>query len=147
MEETYEAWVETVPAAMTSDLLWRLDVVRCSTWFTTLAMQDAGILRASGIGFRVADQLMNAAGSISANLWEGLGRSSAMERSRFATYALGSARETMAWYVAVREALPPARFDHRMELCARIRNMLVALLRNLDRRIQRTSGFGGRDRN
>jgi four helix bundle protein len=129
---------------MTSDLLWRLDVVRLAGWAGQLAAEDVAAVRSSSAGFRVADQLLRAVGSIGANLWEGLGRMSPLERARFATYALGSVREAMSWYLLARASFPAETFEQRMELLFRIRNMLIALLRNLSRRLGRNGSFGTR---
>jgi four helix bundle protein len=135
MAPTFEDWCASVPPTIASDPLWRMEIVRWSTWAGVLAIADAASVRRVPACYRIADQLARAAGSVSANLWEGLWRPSALDRARYVTIALGSLRETQAWYLMTREAFPAEQFEDRMQLLLSIRRMLRAILRNHYRRI------------
>jgi four helix bundle protein len=76
------------------------------------------------------DQLTRAIGSISANIAEGYSRSSAADRARFYSYALGSTREALAWYNTLRIELGPV-VDERQALLIQIRRLLLTTLRNM----------------
>ena len=67
----------------------------------------------------------------SANIGEGYSRSSRADRLRFLDYALGSARECLTWYEALRGTLPDRELDERGRLLARIRALLLGLIRSL----------------
>jgi four helix bundle protein len=122
---------------MTSDPNWKLDVVRLATWATELALADASFVRGAPGCAKVADQLARAVGSISANLWEGLGRTSPRDKARYVAYALESTREAISWYVMIRKHLPPRSLSRRLAVLVRVRQMLVAFLRNHHRRQSR----------
>ena len=78
-----------------------------------------------------AEQLLTSVGSIAANIAEGYGRPTVADRARFFSYALGSAREALAWSQALRSAQPHAAIDDRLVRLARVRRMLIGLLTRL----------------
>ncbi len=126
-ETTQEEWESTVPAALSRDLLWKLHVYRAALFLLDAAMRDADLLRRrrrEGI----AEQLVRAAGSVSANIAEGYSRSSPRDRVRLLDYALGSARECITWYQAAAGILSPEALDARHELLSRIRGMTLRLI-------------------
>ena len=73
-----------------------------------------------------------------ANISEGYSRSSGLDRVRLYEYALGSARESVTWYLA---AIPVLGRDTAMERIARLQEIIALLLtmipRECERRIRR----------
>jgi four helix bundle protein len=122
-------WEKSLPHPITSDVLWKLDAHRAAMYLVHLAKGDAGILAETVATARIADQLLRAAGSVSANLGEGYSRSTRADRLRFLGYALGSARECITWYHAASDTLPADLIDARLSLLMRIRSLLLGLIR------------------
>lgn len=68
--------------------------------------------------------------SVSANLAEGYGRSTALDRIKFFNYAVCSAREAVTWYQSFFVGAGDPRADDRFERLSRVRGMLFALIKN-----------------
>lgn len=77
---------------------------------------------------RVADQLLRASGSVSANIEEGFSHRTGKERVRFYTYALGSARETRGWYFKSRHVLKAKAVSHRIDLITQVIRLLLTMI-------------------
>jgi four helix bundle protein len=118
-------WVKSVPAQISNDPIWRLEVYRLALFASEIAQRDTRVLEQNRLMRPIADQLYRAAISISTNLTEGYSRSKAADRSRFFEYALGSARECRDWYYKARTALPEAVVNHRLELITSIVGMIA----------------------
>ena len=122
-------WEQACPPALTSDNIWQLDVYRSSLFLMHVARGDA---RALGVAFPargVADQLMRAAGWVSASIAEGYSRAARVDRLRFFSCALGSARECVTWYQAGLGTLSAETFEARLVLLTRIRTLLLGFIR------------------
>ena len=76
---------------------------------------------------------------MSANIAEGFGRPTAADRSRFYSYALGSAREARDWYFKSRLILGTEIAEHRMRLTVQIIRQLINLQKHHNRTIQETT--------
>jgi four helix bundle protein len=124
-------WEATQHAGITGDPLWRLTCYREALFLVERAAEDVRELGQSIPHTAVAEQLLKAVGSIAANIAEGYGRPTTADRVRFLSYALGSAREAIAWYQALRPSTVHARIDDRITRLARIRRMLLGLLTRL----------------
>jgi four helix bundle protein len=70
-------------------------------------------------------QLIESAGSISANIEEGYGRGFGKDYARFLKTAIGSARETRGWYYRGRRLLSTEVLNHRLRLIGQIIALLV----------------------
>src|SRR3989442_10634912 len=101
----YKEWLKTVPAEITADSLWKVEVYRLSLFAADLAWQDATKLTRDRRTRSLSDQLYRAVGSISSNVGEGYSRGTGRDRARFYEYALGSAREGRDWYYKSRHVL------------------------------------------
>ncbi len=123
------AWEADRPTAITSDAIWQLDVYRAALFLLHISRADCRAMRTAHSAFAIADQLTKAAASVSANIGEGYSRSTRADRLRFFDYALGSARECIAWYEAARDVLPDPVVDERLHLLARIRSLVLGLIR------------------
>jgi four helix bundle protein len=92
---TLEEWLAQVPESIRRDPLWNFEVYPKALLLADLAWEDCGKLVKDNRGCKIAAQLIDSAGSISANIEEGYGRGYGLDYSRFLRIALGSARETM----------------------------------------------------
>jgi four helix bundle protein len=126
-EVDQEEWERGVPGAVSRDLLWKLHVYRAALFLLHCATRDARELRKRRRE-AIADQLVRAAGSVSANIAEGYSRSGPADRVRFFDYALGSARECITWYQAAADVFPLPLTEARQDLLGRIRGMTLRLI-------------------
>jgi four helix bundle protein len=125
-------WEETVSPAETGDPLWKLHAYRVARYLLDCSLSD--LERATPtVHAATADQLRRAAASVSANVSEGFSRRTPNDRARFYAYALGSIRETMVWYTAVRAHLPPGRLQERLDEVAQLRRLILGLHANVSR--------------
>jgi four helix bundle protein len=128
------AWERTCHPAITSDVIWKLDAYRASLFLIYLARQDMRRASTREFDAKLSGQLLHAAGSVSANLAEGFSRSTRADRLRFLDYALGSDRECISWYCTAGDVIPTDTMNDRLILLARIRSLLLGLIRSLRRR-------------
>jgi four helix bundle protein len=126
-------WEQGRSHAITSDVIWKLDAYRASLFLLHCVRIDCRTLRITRTGEETAAQLVRAAGSVSANIGEGYSRSGRKDRLRFLDYALGSARECFTWYETGRDILPEDVIEMRQQLAARLRSLLLGLIRSLRR--------------
>jgi four helix bundle protein len=124
-------WETRQPEGVTGDPLWRLNCYREALFLLERTAEDVRELGRPKSQVAAAEQLLTAVGSIAANMAEGYGRPTTADRVRFFSYALGSAREAIAWYQALRPSTADARIDDRITRLARIRRMLLGLLTRL----------------
>ncbi len=124
-EKEFQEWEVTVADSFRGDPVWRFNAYRVSLFLLDRAGADAKILRRRRALPFHTDQLLRAVASISANIAEGLGRSSAAERSRFFGIALGSLRESMTWYQAVVAELPAELQAARLSQLTELRRLLI----------------------
>lgn len=89
---------------------------------------DAERLRHHPVTERVSGQLYAAVGSIAANLGEGYSRSSGRDRARIFEYALGSVRESLAWYRSAEPVLGVELTRARLDTLEEIRRLLLAVI-------------------
>lgn len=122
-------WDTQQPPWERMDPLWSLVAYRLARY--ALDVVRADLRGAEGrITPSVRDQLLRATGSIAANIAEGYSRATARERARFYSFALGSTRESGAWYAAMMDELPSGVGTARIALLTRIRRLLLGLLKS-----------------
>ena len=126
-----QEWEHLCPAAITSDFLWKMDAYRAALFLLHVALADEGALAAARVDPGIRSQIVRAAGSVSANIAEGYSRSTRADRLRFMGYALGSCRECVSWYQAAAGGLPDEIVGARHHLLARIRSLLLGLIRSI----------------
>ncbi|MCB0113395.1 MAG: four helix bundle protein [Caldilineaceae bacterium] len=124
----YQDWLAQIPPEITDDALWKSEVYRLALFLGDLAWHDAVKLAQKPFARSLADQLLRATGSISANVCEGYSRASGKDQARFYEYALGSARESRDWYFKARHVLGQEATDHRLNLLAQIIRHLLRMV-------------------
>jgi len=124
-DDAFRAWEACAPASLTADPVWRFHAYRVALYLLDLAASDARGLRSRGTSSRGADQLLQALSSISANVSEGFGRSRPTDRAHFFAIALGSLREGVSWYRAVRTQLPAGVAEERFDQLSQLRRILI----------------------
>ena len=115
-------------AARTGDPLWSVQAYRLASYAIECHTFDRQTNRQLSRAATV-DQLTQAIGSIAANIAEGYSRPSPADQNRFYGYALGAAREAIAWYDTLRIELG-APADDRQATLIQIRRLLLTTLRN-----------------
>lgn len=113
---SYEEWMEQVHRLIKGAPLWSFVTYRKALFLADLAWFDVEKLLAAPQGKELGWQLVDAAGSVAANIEEGYGRGFGKDYSRFLRIALGSARETQGWYYRGRHVFTPDVIDHRLLL-------------------------------
>jgi four helix bundle protein len=124
----YQEWLAQIPAEIRDDPLWKSEVYRLALFLGDLAWHDAVKLAEKPFARSLSDQLLRAAGSISANICEGYSRASGKDQARFYEYALGSAREARDWYFKARHALNEEAVQHRLNLLSQIIRQLLRMV-------------------
>jgi four helix bundle protein len=124
-------WESRQHEAITGDPVWRLNCYREALFLLEGVRQDVKELGRPAAHVGAASQLLSAVGSVAANIAEGYGRPTTADRVRFFSYALGSAREAIAWYMTIRPSTDDAGVEERIVRLARIRRMLIGLLTRL----------------
>ena len=125
--KNYEEWEAQVSEEIRQDSLWQMKVYRKALFFADLVWFDSDKLLADERGKGIAWQLIDSAGSISANIEEGYGRGFGKDYARFLRISLGSARESRGWYHRGRHVFVPDLLQHRMMLANEIIASLVIL--------------------
>jgi len=124
----YEEWVQKVPSAIKGDLLWQMTVYRQALFIGDIGWFDVCKLAQDSRTLKIAGQLYDSLGGISATIAEGYSRGSDKDQARFYEYALGSAREVRDWYFKSRYMLGEAVSLHRMNLTVQIIRQLLTIV-------------------
>lgn len=121
----YSEWLNSVPAEIHGDSLWKMEAYRLALFAADLGWHDVTKLSADNRTKDLSSQLYRALGSISANISEGYSRGTGRDRARFYEYALGSARESRGWYYKGRHILAVKVVQHRLGLLTEIIRLLL----------------------
>ena len=124
----YQDWQTTVSDDITKDPLWSLEAYRLGLFIAEIGWHDVIALNKNPLTRSLANQLIRALDSISANIAEGYSRSTGKDRARFYEYSLGSAREARDWYYKARRVLREEVVEHRIALLTKIIKMLNVLI-------------------
>ena len=124
----YREWEEGVPAEIKGDSVWKSEAYRLALFLADLAWHDATKLVRDRRTISLADQLIRAAGGISADIEEGYSRGTGRDRARFYEYALGSGREARGWYYKGRHVLGEQVSQHRLALLTHILKLLLTMI-------------------
>jgi four helix bundle protein len=121
------------------DSLWKIEAYRLALFLSDLVWRDTEKLFAKRRTAEYADQLLRAAGKISACVAEGYSRDTGKARSTFHEYALGSARECRDWYFKLRHALGAKVVAHRIGLTTQICKLTLKMIATERRSNRRAS--------
>ena len=125
----YEDWMAGVHPRIKSEPIWKSLMYQKALFLYDLAWEDRGKMLKDPRGRIIAGQLIDSAGSISANMEEGHGRGFGKQRQYFLRVALGSARESKGWYQRSHYLLTAEVLDHRLALLDGIIALLVTELK------------------
>jgi len=124
----YSTWEKSVPEAITTDPLWRVEAYRLALFLADLGWHDVTKLMRDRRTLSLADQLYRAVGGIGSQIAEGYSRGTGRDRARFYEYALGSARESRDWYYKGRHVLGEPLVAHRLNLLSQIARLLLVMI-------------------
>src|ERR1700682_1634800 len=110
------------------DPLQRMRAYRLACELVSESWCDAETLAHHRTMEKVSGQLYAAVGSIATNLGEGYAPSSGKDRARICEYALGSTRESIAWFRSAEPVLGPDIVTRRVEKLDEIRRLLMAII-------------------
>jgi len=125
---TYEEWERGVPEVIRADPVWQFYAYRKALFLYDLVWEDSELLMRDRRGQAIAEQLIDSAGSICANIEEGYGRGYGKDRNYFLRVSVGSARETRGWYYRSRHLLSTAVLEHRTTLASEVIALLITEL-------------------
>ena len=123
--KNYQEWLNTTPAYLRDDPLWKFDTYKKACFLNDLSWNDCGKILSDPRGKSIANQLTRSVGSVSANIEEGYGRGFGKDYARFLRIALGSARESKGWYHRSRYLLDESVVKHRINL---IEDIIIGLV-------------------
>jgi len=124
----YREWEAIVPDEIKGDSVWKAEAYRLALFVADLAWHDATKLVRDKRTISLADQLLRAAGGVSADIEEGYSRGTGKDRARFYEYALGSAREARGWYFKGRHVLGEQVPSHRIRLLTHVVKLLLTMV-------------------
>jgi four helix bundle protein len=124
----FDEWAKSVPDSIKQDVVWKVRAYQLGLFLSDLCWQDTHLIIKDPRARGVADQLYRATGSISANISEGLSKSTGKDRARYLEYALGPARESRDWYFKSRHLLDENDFRHRLGILSQIIRLLVTMI-------------------
>jgi four helix bundle protein len=124
---TFAEWVAAADDAIAGDPLWSMQAYRLGMYAIDCHTADRRAIVALATA-PALDQVTRAIGSVAANIAEGYSRSSITDRNRFYGYALGSAREAIAWYDSLRAEIGEAATERQATLI-QVRRLLLTILK------------------
>jgi hypothetical protein len=79
----YREWLASVPDDITQDPLWNLEIYRLALFSAEIGWPDVVTINKTLLTRDLAEQLITALDSISANIAEGYSRSTGKDKARF----------------------------------------------------------------
>ncbi|MFI5231983.1 MAG: four helix bundle protein [Gemmatimonadales bacterium] len=123
----FAEWVAAADDTWTGDPLWSMQAYRLGMYAIVCYNRDRESFPALAKA-PAFDQATRAIGSVAANIAEGYSRSGLADRNRFYGYALGSAREAIAWYDTLRPEIGDTATERQATLI-QVRRLLLTILR------------------
>ena len=116
-ELPFDEWINTLPASLRSDPLWKSAYYRLSMYLYDLVWLDSAVINRDFRGREIVHQIVRSAGSVCANMEEGYRRGiGTADFVRIMRIALGELGETQGWYFRSRHILNSEVLDNRIKV-------------------------------
>lgn len=110
-----DEWVQTLPASLRNDPLWKSAYYRLSMYLYDLMWLDAEKINKDFRGREIVHQLVRSSGSVCANMEEAYRRGiGTPDFVRIMRISLGELGETQGWYFRARHVLGSEILDKRI---------------------------------
>jgi len=116
-ELPFDEWVNTLPALLRSDPLWKSPYYRLAMYLYDLVWLDSVVINKDFRGREIVHQIVRSAGSVCANMEEGYRRGIGIaDFVRIMRISLGELGETQGWYFRSRHILSSETLDKRIKV-------------------------------
>ena len=116
-ELPFDEWINTLPAPLRNDPLWKSAHYRLAMYLYDLVWLDSAVINKDFRGREIVHQVVRSAGSVFANMEEayrrGIGTAAFVRIMRI---ALGELGETQGWYFRSRHILDQETLDKRIKV-------------------------------
>ncbi len=116
-ELPFDEWINTLPAPLRNDPLWKSAHYRLAMYLYDLVWLDSAVINKDFRGREIVHQVVRSAGSVCANMEEayrrGIGTAAFVRIMRI---ALGELGETQGWYFRSRHILDQETLDKRIKV-------------------------------
>ena len=116
-ELAFDEWVNTLPASLKNDPLWKSAYYRLAMYLYDLVWLDSAVINKDFRGREIVYQIVRSAGSVCANMEEAYRRGiGTADFVRIMRISLGELGETQGWYFRSRHILNQETLDKRIKV-------------------------------
>lgn len=116
-ELPFDEWVNTLPASLRNDPLWKSAYYRLAMYLYDLVWLDSTFINKDFRGREIVYQIVRSAGSVCANMEEAYRRGiGTADFIRIMRISLGELGETQGWYFRSRHILNQETLDRRIKV-------------------------------
>lgn len=116
-ELPFDEWVETLPASLRNDPLWKSAYYRLAMYLYDLVWLDSVLINKDFRGREIVYQMVRSAESVCANMEEAYRRGiGTADFVRIMRIAFGELGETQVWYFRSRHILNTETLDKRIKV-------------------------------
>lgn len=116
-ELSFDEWVETLPASLRNDPLWKSAYYRLAMYLYDLVWLDSVLINKDFRGREIVHQIVRSAGGVCANMEEAYRRGiGTADFVRIMRISLGELGETQGWYFRSRHILGDDALDKRIKI-------------------------------